>query len=166
VTLRGLVKRHLRDSAWIPWAFVGGFVVMFAANGALIYASFRSWTGLETESPYERGLRFNETIADSRRQSELGWRGEVRVAADRSGGSLLEVALKDRAENPVTGATVHAQMVRPTAAGHDFEMMIPERGDGLYATTVTPPLPGQWEARVFVERGGDRFRLDDRVIFR
>ncbi len=159
-----IMERARRDSAWIPWAFVGGFLTMFAANGALVYASFTSWTGLQTESPYERGLQFNETIADGRRQLELGWRGDIRTRLDPAGGTRVEVALKDAAGVPITGATVRARMVRPIGAGHDFEVDIPERGDGTYAAVVAPPLPGQWEARVFVERGRDRFRLDDRFV--
>lgn len=160
-----LLERLRRDSAWIPWAFVGGFLIMFAANGAMIYASLRSWTGIEVDHYYQRGLRFNETIEDARRQAALGWRAGVRLGEDRIGAPLLEVVVRDAADRPVTGATVRAEMVRPTAEGNDFELALTETGEGRYAATVQAPLPGQWDARVNVRRGRDSFRVDQRVVF-
>lgn len=158
-------ERLRRDSAWIPWAFVGGFLVMLSANGAMIYASIRSWTGIEVDHYYQRGLRFNETIEDARRQAVLGWRAQVRKVDDGGGASRLEVMLSDAAGSPVTGASVRAEMVRPTAEGYDFDLALTEMGGGRYGADVQPPLPGQWEARVNVRRGRDRFRADERVVF-
>lgn len=166
MTSHGFLHRLRQDSAWIPWAFVAGFGVIFAANGAMIYAALHSWTGIEVDHYYQRGLHFNEDLQRVRRQAALGWHGTVREIRDPAGLPLIELTLLDSSGRPLTGADVRAEMVRPTVEGYDFTLDLKERGGGVYAARLTAPLPGQWEARVNAQRGRDRFRVDERVMVR
>ena len=62
-----------QSGRWIPWAFVGGFGVVIAANVALILFSLGSWTGLETTDAYRKGLAYNDVLAAAEAQAARGW---------------------------------------------------------------------------------------------
>ena len=121
------------------------FFVMLAANLALVFSAFRSWTGLSTGQAYDRGRAYNTTLEAARVQEALGWRGEIRFSAERG---LLELELRDRAGGLIEGAEVKALFVRPVQRGHDIALSLEAASPGRYAATVRPTLPGQWEARV------------------
>lgn len=144
--------------SWIPWAFVAFFATVVAANGALVVLAYHSWTGLETEDAYEKGLAFNRTLEAVRAGEALGWRVEVSFADAGPGRGRLAVLLAERDGRALTGATVAARFVRPTQAGHDKEVMLAEVGDGTYAREVELPLPGRWELRLEAEHRGRRHR--------
>ena len=57
------LRRTGRDT-WIPWAFVGFFLVVFAVNGAMMTIAFKTWTGLDTENAYQEGLAYNDRLAE------------------------------------------------------------------------------------------------------
>lgn len=146
-------------SRWIPWAFVGGFAVVFAANAIMVTFAMSSWTGLETQDAYRKGLAYNRTLDAERRESALGWRGVAAMEAER-----LAVTLTDRRGEPVTAATVRAVFVRPTAEGHDFSVDLAEQGGGRYAAAVDVPLAGLWDIRTVARRGADSFQFNQRVV--
>lgn len=131
---------------WVPWAFVGGFVVVLVANGALVYFAFDSWTGVATEDAYAKGLAYNEEIGDARAQESRGWRVTLDFTSDGPQRGKLDLDLKDRFGTPITGARVAARLVRPTHEGHDLEVELTERGGGRYAAELELPLAGQWSS--------------------
>ena len=57
----------------IPWVFVGFFLAVFAANGAMIAVALSTWTGLETDTAYEDGLAYNDRLSEREAQKALGW---------------------------------------------------------------------------------------------
>jgi nitrogen fixation protein FixH len=52
---------------WIPWLFVGGFLLVCAVNGVMIWVALSSWTGLAANQPYDRGLAYNRNLAAAAR---------------------------------------------------------------------------------------------------
>ncbi|HEV7283815.1 MAG TPA: FixH family protein, partial [Kaistia sp.] len=137
-------------SRWIPWAFVGGFIVVLPANAIMVTFAMSSWTGLDTRDAYRKGLAYNRTLAAERQQAALGWQG---TAVWRDGQVAVEIA--DRHGDPVTAATVRADFVRPTAEGHDVSVDLGEIGGGRYAAAVDLPLAGLWDVRVTVRCSAD-----------
>ena len=155
-----------RRSEWIPWAFVGFFGIVLAANGALIWFAFQSWTGLDTGSAYERGLAYNRTLEAARQQAALGWK--VGFSFEQTGAHqvLIELTLEDRHGDLLESAEVQATIVRPTHAGYDFVQSLAHQTAGRYQALVDLPLPGQWEIRIVALEGGDTYRLTERVHLR
>jgi nitrogen fixation protein FixH len=151
---------------WIPWAFVAFFGVVLAANGAMIWIAFATWTGLETEGAYQKGLAYNRTLAAAKAQEELGWRVDLSVAP--TGGRLAEIELKlaDRNNNVMQDARVTAAFVRPTHAGHDLELVVPHIHAGIYGADAALPFSGVWELHLTVESGDDTYRLRQRIYLR
>lgn len=144
---------------WIPWAFVGGFAVVFAANAIMVTFAMSSWTGLDTRDAYRKGLAYNSTLAAERRQAALGWRG---AAVWRDG--RLTVNMTDGHGEPLTAATIRADFIRPTVEGHDVSIDLREIGGGRYAAAVALPLDGLWDVRVVVRRSAETFQINQRLM--
>ena len=69
-----------------------------------------SFSGLYTPTPRERGLHYNAIMAEQKARDALGWRVE---AAWHAEDGRLEVAVFDAAGQPLAGARVTAELIRP-----------------------------------------------------
>ena len=158
-----VLKRWLGGDRWIPWSFVGLFVIILIANGTMMFFAFDSWTGLSTDDSYKRGLVYNESLADREAQTRLGWnmaagyRPTARLAGE------IRVRMTDKAGAPLYDATVVATVRRPVAKGHDFRLTFEQIGGGRYRALTSFPLPGQWEVRYRVELKGRHFEAQQRI---
>ncbi len=158
-----------RRDRWIPAVFVAGFVVILAANAALVYFALDSFSGLETEGAYRRGMTYNATLAAARAQAERGWRvaldADPLPAADGGPRRTLDLAatFADRAGWPLVDLSVRALLVRPTHAGYDLELALPHLEAGRYGAQAVLPLPGQWELRLIAARGAETWQASRRL---
>lgn len=139
---------------WIPWYFVLFFVVIFIANGFLIYFAVSSQPGVIEEHHYEIGLDYDSRLAKERAEEALGW--QVGAAWD---GLVFAVDALDKDGQALSDAAVTVEMVRPVREGHDFEEILPMQVAGRYAAAIDFPLPGLWEAYIYVTRGEDRYHM-------
>ena len=148
---------------WIPWVFVGLFLVVLAANGTLIYIAVSTFTGLETSDAYKKGLDYNERLVAAERQQQLGWEAVVETKSDAPKQVSLTFTLSDRLEAPITSAEVEAEFVRPVQAGHDLTVQLDDQGGGRYAALVDLPLAGQWDVRLTAKARDSIYRLIERI---
>ena len=155
--------RRAQGGWWIPWTFVGFFLIVFAVNGVLVWAALSSWTGLETTNPYERGLAYNRALEAAREQAALGWRADFHFEQSGQRHGTLELRLQDREGVRLQGAKVDAELVRPTEEGHDFALDLSESEPGRYRAEVELPLAGQWEVRLAAQTRGEVYRLSPRI---
>ena len=82
-----------------PWtgrtvllALVGAFVVIFAANFALIFTALGTLHGEEVENSYDASQVYNQKIAAARAQDELGWRVDVTTREEGGGEYAADAA--------------------------------------------------------------------------
>ena len=155
-----------QKSWWIPWLFVGGFAIVFVVNGIMLTIALDSFTGIETEQAYKKGLAYNEQIDAAERQAALGW--QVALAAEQSGPGEARITLEiaDSAGQPLDGAEVVASLIRPTQAGHDRSEALPRSAPGRYGATVALPLEGLWDLRVEIRHERGRYRVTERLVLR
>lgn len=155
------------DGWWYPWIFVAAMGVVVLVNGTLVAFALGSWTGLETEGHYEKGLAYNRDLAAAQAQAERGWRfafaldGATAAGDTRTG--TLSATFADRNGVPLTDLEVRAIIRRPTAEGYDQELALASAGQGRYAAPAVFPLPGQWEVRIHAYRGDTAFQESRRV---
>jgi nitrogen fixation protein FixH len=138
-----------RRSAWIPWVFVGGMLIVVAVNGVLVFSALTTFSGVTTPRAFERGRLYNQVLAEAARQEALGWR----VSAELHEG-MLRVRATDREGLPL-GVRLSGTLLRPIEGEQhvlDFAAVAP----GLWIAAPPPLRPGQWEARLRVTRGEDR----------
>jgi nitrogen fixation protein FixH len=143
--------------------FVGGFLMVIAANGALIFFAEDTFSGLDTASPYERGLEYNKTLAAEVAQERLGWQYEAAISGEIGTERNLWIRMKDRSGRPLNGLKIEAYLVRPSNEGLDATISPQPAGDGFYAASFKLPAPGQWELRV-VARGEGVWQHSERLF--
>jgi nitrogen fixation protein FixH len=155
-----------RKGRWIPWAFVGGFGIVLLANGIMITVALTTFTGLSSENYYRRGIEYNKEIARKASARALGW--SVATAIKQTGGKtvVLTMALKDKSGQPISGASVAVNLVRPVAKGSDQHRAMTPIGNGRYRLAVDLPLYGQWEIRYTIDYAGGRQERSDRLVLR
>ena len=146
---------------YIPWLFVLGFVIVFAVNATMIFLAVGSFSGLYTPKPRDRGLRFNDVVAAEQSRDALGWRID---AAWRPGRDRLEISVFDRAGQPLTGAHVAVELVRPVEKRAPLGAAMAVVGDGRHAGYVALPVRGNWDVDIVVERNGERFAQTRRMF--
>lgn len=161
-------NRVPRRSRWIPWAFVGFFAAVAAVQAVMIWLAVASFSGLATDSPYERGLDYNETLAANAAETALGWRIETRfvegatAATGRAG--KLELALADRDGRPITGAVVAVRFRRPVGAEVTLELTLSSAAPGLYRGPAELPLAGQWDVDLDIEAPAGAAHVTQRIF--
>lgn len=150
-------------SRYIPWLFVAGFAIVFAVNATMIGLAVGSFSGLYTPKPRDRGLHYNEILAAQQTRDALGWRVEPtwRPDSDR-----LEIAVFDRAGQPLAGARVAVALVRPSEKGAVLGVEVVAVDVGRHAGHVTLPARGNWDLDISVEQGGQRFAQTRRMFLR
>lgn len=154
-----------RDS-WIPWLFVAGFAIVIPVNGILIYFAVSSFTGLQTDGHYQRGLQYNEVLADQRAQDSLGWTVEIDFQETDGESARLSVQASGKAGTPLNGASVTVRLVRPVQAGHDMNLTLAAAGDGLYAADIKLPLRGQWDIQARINHPSGNYSTAKRIVTR
>lgn len=148
---------------YLPYLFFVFFGVVLFANGMLVYAAVTSWTGLNGEKHYIRGLAHNQTLDAVAAQKAMGWTGSVALDPGRDGDSVLRFNLTDKAAAGVVGATVTAKFLRPTHVGNDFTLRLQDLGGGRYVARTVMPLAGQWDVDVVAEHNKGRYQILQRV---
>lgn len=152
-----------RRSRWIPYSFFGFFGVVLAVNGVMLAYALGTFNGLSVDGAYDRGLNYNETLAEFETQRALGWDLDVAFAPDESRAGDLMVSAHDRAGNPLHQAAITASLIRPTQEGSDFTVALTEGAAGTYAAPIQLPLPGQWQLRLDIVHEDDSYRLERRI---
>lgn len=146
-----------RRSAWIPWVFVGGLLLVVAVNAVLIVTAISSFTGLTTGHAYDKGRAYNHVLAEAARQDALGWSSHVTLAE-----GLLRVVVRDRAGNPVAGR-LEGVLRRPIEGTEQpFDAASATPGEWLAPVALRA---GQWEARLrLTAADGSHLDIRQRVI--
>jgi nitrogen fixation protein FixH len=150
-------------SRHIPWLFVAGFAIVIAVNATMMSLAIGSFSGLYTPKPRDRGLHYNEIVAAQKSRDALGWRIDAAWQADRG---RLEVAVADAAGQPLTGARIAAELVRPVEKRPPLPVVLLAIGSGRYAGDIDLPARGNWDLDIVVEHGGDRYALTRRMFLK
>lgn len=129
--------------------FVAFFAVIILVNGVFIYTALGTHTGVVTERPYEKGLAYNETLAQAKDQPSL----QSEVSFDSS---VLSWSLQDENGKALDDALASAKIIRPVQDGNDFEVTLKPEGGGLYTADLNLPLKGKWIAKLSVQWKNDK----------
>lgn len=127
------------------WHVAAGVVAFFTlvvgVDMAFLVTAYRTHPGQVEAKPFETGLIYNAELKRQRAQTALGWRAG---ATARPG--EVEVLLKDRSGEPLTGLRVSALLQRPATEQGRAEVTLRETAPGRYAAPVG--LSGTWDTRI------------------
>ena len=142
------------------------FAVVAAVNGVLIYAATSTFGGVEVQSSYAAGLKFQQELAAVRAQDALHWSVSARLERRPGGEAGLSMSIRDRDGKPLSALEVVARLAHPTDARHDRVIAMRPAGAGLFAG-VTDAEPAQWDLLIDLARDGNTmFRSKSRVELR
>ena len=159
--------RKRPDGWWYPWIFVGMFAIVVVVNGVMTWFATSTFAGLETQRPFEQGVKYNTTLAAAEAQERLGWAVTANLSplTSKAEQRTAEVSalFKDRDGNPLQDLEVKAWLLRPATKGQDQEVVLEHVGSGRYGATVTLPAPGQWDLQLIARRADQTYQLGRRV---
>jgi nitrogen fixation protein FixH len=138
---------------WIPWIFVAGFLVTIAVNATLVWVAVGTFSGLETEHPYERGLDYNRTLAAAHDQQARGWQVSLQVVPSAAAASDVRrvsvvASFLDRDGRAIDGLAAAAAFLRPVRAADDVGVELVGEGGGRYEAELDLPLGGFWDVEL------------------
>ena len=161
------MARPRQPGWWYPWIFVGGMLVVIAVNGVLITMAVSTFSGIQTEEHYRKGLAYNQALAAAEAQERRGWQMALTFTPESSADGRRQGDLAGtfvgKDGRPLDNLEVEAVLLRPTHEGFDVAVDLDHRGGGVYGATVFLPLPGQWDAHVHAHRDGDNFQETRRL---
>ncbi len=164
------MSKQRKPGWWYPWIFVAFFAVIVTVNGIMMYFAFDSWTGLETEGHYVKGLAYDTNVEAARAQDALGWDVSLAVttlnSSDKERHVAYEVTFLDHNKKPVDQLKAHTFFVRPTSEGLDVNAPASLKAPGVLSGEMTLALPGQWDVRVHAESMGRQYQLVERVVIK
>ena len=164
------MKKDRPDGWWYPWIFVGAMLFVVFVNGIMVFIALNTWTGLETESHYRKGLVYNENLNAARAQEALGWEVTFDLTSTAGEGPVrhvdLVVQFNEGDGSPLDNLDVRVVFLRPTHEGYDREAIPAQTGNGRYSARTQLPLAGQWSVRIHAFRGDDVFQMERRVTIR
>lgn len=138
----------------VLFILLGFFGTIVLVNAVMVTLALDTWSGLYEEQPYQKGLAYNQTIADARAQDGLGWHTRI-----SSGGTAadfnLALEVRDRAGHPVSERKVSAKLWRPVGEARVLVAALGDAGPGHYQADLRLPLAGNWEVEIVVA-GPDR----------
>jgi nitrogen fixation protein FixH len=148
----------------VLWSLLGFFGVVIGANAAMTAFAIRTMPGLEVESPYLAGLKYNAEIAAARAQAARGWQIGSHVERDAEGRAVVTVEARDRDGAALTGLAMTVRLARPTDKRADHVVALTERSSGGYRGEAIEVVAGVWDVEIEAGRGDERmFRSKNRV---
>lgn len=152
-----------RSGRYIPWLFVAGFALVVAVNATMVWLAVGSFSGLYTAKPRDRGLHYNAIVEEQKTRDALGWRIDTQWRAESS---RLEVAVLDGAGQPLVGARIGVELVRPVEKRAPLNVAMGATEPGRFAGHAELPARGNWDVDIVVEQGGERYALTRRMFLR
>ena len=139
------------------------FGVVAAANAVLIRAATSTFGGVEVDSSYKAGLKFQKELDAVRAQDALHWSVAARLERRADGEAELALTVRDRAGAPLSGLTALARLEHPADSRHDHAIALAPAGPGVFTGAVAAE-PAQWDLVIEIERDGQSlFRSKNRV---
>ena len=125
---------------WVLLCFIAFFALIVVVNTVFVSTALNTHSGVVTDQPYEKGLAFNETLAEAHAQPavkhEPSWEG-----------NMLRWTLLDENGQPID-ADVTALLFRSVKDGSDFAVALQPDGQGVYKAELDLPMKGRWEAQL------------------
>ncbi len=145
---------------------VGFFAVVFAVNGVMIHAALSTFDGVETDSAYQAGRRFEQDVAMAKAQDARQWHVDAKVTPAPDGGARLDISARDAAGLPLSGMDAAAVFERPTDRRLDRSVAVTENSPGHFHGTAELAA-GQWDLIIELSHQSDRqFRSKNRIILK
>ncbi|HYQ90522.1 MAG TPA: FixH family protein [Candidatus Competibacteraceae bacterium] len=172
-------QQHRREQGlhWGPLAIIGFFIgvvvlsVFFivvaerglapSLNAYLFSSTARQGTvssrfpGVISHDFQEKEELYNQYLQQVQRQQERGWQIQKGWLGKPVAGTptVFKVVVHTREGEPLTGATVDGQFLRPADSRLDTTFTLPEVEPGVYQVSLSLPAVGLWDLILHIRKG-------------
>lgn len=150
-------KSKKNDNRIILYCFIGFFATFMILDSIFVYLAVSTQTGVVTEQPYEKGLDYNNTLAEAKNQPVIN--DEVSYKD-----GILTWVIKDNHNMPVNGHA-KATFFRPVQEGYDFMVPLESKGHGVYEIKPDLPLKGLWSVRLQGQWNSKIYKTSFKLIY-
>lgn len=144
----------------VLFAMIAFFGIVIAVNVVMMRLALSTHSGIVAQDTYRKGVKYNEEIAASEKQAELGWKDDIKLAP---AGDRLSIDIRDKDGNAVRGLTIKATLGRPATEKDDLSVTLSETSSGVYEAAVPPRAAGTYVASV---EATDPARAQDGIVYR
>jgi len=143
----------------VLFMMLGFFAAIVVVNGIFTYFAVASFSGLETEQAYLKGLDYNRTLAAAAQQRERGWQVVLQEGPETAAGGeehlhRFDLRYLGPEGGPLKGLAVELELRRPGSQEGDRRASLAELGEGRYGALIELPALGQWKLRAEARRAG------------
>jgi len=151
----------------VLFCLLGFFAVVFAVNGVMIHEALSTFGGVETDSAYQAGRKYEEDVAMARAQDARQWHVDAGVESMPDGTARVDILARDAAGQPLANLDAAAKLERPTDSRLDRPVTVTESAAGRFRGNVEDLPAGQWDLVIELSRHGDRlFRSVSRIVLK
>ena len=153
--------------ARLPWALVPVALLLSSALGVGSMAVIAARDPHFATEPdyYKKAISWDQAQAQAASNQRLGYVVELPaiVRFDAHGRATLDLTVRDRLGQPVTGAQLSASAFANAYSGSLIRAEFAEQSGGHYRAELTVSHPGQWVFAIVGNVGGERFTADLRA---
>jgi len=127
-------------------AVLSFFALIIMVNGIFIYYATKTFSGLETENAYLKGLSYNQELGRKDLQTELDWTavlGHQWALQEKT--LTVSVKLTGADGRPVTALALDGLLRHPGDTDRDRPFQFRETGIGSYTARIEGVDVGQWD---------------------
>ncbi len=113
--------------------------------------------GVVSHDFHKKESLYNQYLQQVERQRQRGWQIRKGWLADPVAGepAVFRVVARTRTGEPLAGATVSGQFLRPSGSALDVAFALTEQQPGVYEATLTLPAAGTWNLVLQVRQGDE-----------
>ena len=156
----------MKRGAWWPIAITGVLATTVAANIWVMRIANDDPSFAIEQDYYKKAITWDSTLAQARRNAQLGWRLTPELGPIGRRGARLTARLSDSTGAAITGATMRVSAMQIARSGEIHTATLDATSAGEYGAQLDAKLPGQWELRFDVHAGSAHFTEIARVEVR
>ena len=134
--------------------FVAFFGVVAAVNFLMASFALGSFSGTVVENSYVASQKYNEWLAESRKEAAHGWT----VSEPKRVGDKLQISVLNAQQKPFANAQISVLADHPVGRTEPFSLALRETAPGQYISNETIPA-GRWKLKISVTEGGRNLDL-------
>ena len=150
---------EFRFTGWHMLAcMIAFFGTIIAVNVTMATLASGTWTGLVVKNSYVASQKFNDQLADARKQARAGLSSEVTHSS-----GILTFRIRNREGASVNPNQALVWIGRPAFEQLDRTLEVSCAADGICQTAVEFQ-PGAWDMRIEAELPTGAYRRDARLF--
>lgn len=138
-------------------SFVLFFGIVVGVNSVFIYYALHSHPGIIIKNPYEKGLKYDDTIKKAQNQPDIK---DIITYKD----GVLAWILTDNNDISIDNASVTARMIRPVKDGNDKIFTLDYVGNGRYEAALDLQFKGSWQAHLKAQWDNKEFHAQQSIL--